>query len=468
MKIPAVFVLPLLFLSAASGAFAQEFVVAYVGGAVNYERAKIKKPLRRQDTVREGDIVTTGPSAFAALRTEDGTVIKVAGDTTFEVKKIKSTASERIQIFNLTRGKILASISKLKKETSIDWYTPTAIAGVRGTIFILEVQDKTTTLYVTEGSVSFGKDARDKKTVIKEKQMAVLGQDEKKPAVRDMSKKDLENALKGIPVMLVIDNNRVGSAPQNDQELKNELRKNLQDQKARQAQDREKYSEKSFWDSETGRVIRVGDTTYTVVERFKKTGDSVRYFSTTENRNNQRLSIMDMNAYFKDGVPSLASAVGGGDVRSATRESLTVGAKLPGKRGDLLEINIDNTSGTSVNSARISSYSDPNKVFQGSEFQTATIGNEDYIILTDGGVEAYRFRIGTRVVDVAGKEILLTPSMVNVNNLLKLLKDLGQAAIYMYWIPVSGGTGAFYSGQIEIVISAQYLPMMLLNSLISF
>ncbi|MBL8992149.1 MAG: FecR domain-containing protein [Spirochaetia bacterium] len=457
-----------LFFAVVSALFAEEYTVAYVGGVVTAERAKVKKPLRRQETVREGDIISTGSSAFAALRTDDGTVIKVAADTVFEVKKLRSSESERVQTFSLTRGKILSSISKLKKPTLIDWYTPTAIAGIRGTIFILEVNDKSTTLYVTEGNVGFGKDVKNPAAKVGENQMAVLGKDDKKPEVRTMSRKDLDKALQGIPVKLVIENG--GSDPTGGTgDLKDELRKNLRDQKTRQDQDREKYYQKSFWDSETGRVVRVGDTTYNVVERYRKTGDTVRYFSTTENRNNNRISIMDVNAYFKGGVPSLSSAVAGGDVRAPTTERLTVGGKLPGKRADLLEISVDNSTGSAVNSARISSYSDPNKVFQGSEFQTMTIGNEDYLILKDGSVEAYRFRIGTKVVDsTSGKELLFTPSTVNVNNLLKLLSSLGNAAVYMYWIPESSGTGTFYSGQIEIIVSAQYLPMILLNSLISF
>lgn len=91
------------------------------------------------------------------IKTEDGTVdIMVGGLGLFKIKP-----NSLVQLANLTQstkiilkqGKILTVLNKLKKDSTFNVETPTAVAGVRGTSFVVEAEGSQSKIGVLTGVV---------------------------------------------------------------------------------------------------------------------------------------------------------------------------------------------------------------------------------------------------------------------------------------------------------------------------
>lgn len=115
-------------------------------------------PVEKNMPLEEGDLLKTGPGAYAEVLIDDGSVIKVEENTEiafdelnagYETKRIEST------IF-LEFGRLIANIVRFTFPGSrFEIETPTMVAGVRGTEFIVETAgSEQTDVGVFEGEVS--------------------------------------------------------------------------------------------------------------------------------------------------------------------------------------------------------------------------------------------------------------------------------------------------------------------------
>ncbi|MDD5066945.1 MAG: FecR family protein, partial [bacterium] len=119
--------------------------------------AKWAKPVVGM-SVKAKDIIKTGADSWLNIAFANGSIMRVSQNSTVEIsllsydtkKKILKSES-RINIM----GKVIASCKKLKKDqNTYDFYTPTAVAGVRGTELMVDVKDQETTyVAVFEGKL---------------------------------------------------------------------------------------------------------------------------------------------------------------------------------------------------------------------------------------------------------------------------------------------------------------------------
>ncbi|MBL8993026.1 MAG: FecR domain-containing protein, partial [Spirochaetia bacterium] len=113
--------------------------------------------LRPGQSVPANSSVVTGSNSSVDLHFPDGSVISVAPNTRFRLDRLASVSNTQSGSFGIDYGKILSKISKLNKARDLQFTTPMAIAGVRGTIFGIDVaQAGEAKLLVTEGAVAFG------------------------------------------------------------------------------------------------------------------------------------------------------------------------------------------------------------------------------------------------------------------------------------------------------------------------
>ncbi|ADN01623.1 FecR family protein [Spirochaeta thermophila] len=106
--------------------------------------------------IAEGETITTYNSSAELRLSPNGTIIKLAPDTTFKVEQIQKT-EEQENRFALVAGKLRAVAAKVPR-TRYTITTPTAVCGVRGTDFgILVVPGQEETLFVREGLVAFSR-----------------------------------------------------------------------------------------------------------------------------------------------------------------------------------------------------------------------------------------------------------------------------------------------------------------------
>lgn len=131
------------------------------------------KPVSANMPVREGDTLVTQSDSEAVITLSTGSVLKVGAETRMKINKnAVNPGSGSAFSVGLTSGSLSAKVSKLKTTSdSFNVYTPTSVAGVRGTDFSVAAGiDGSSQLQVAEGEVEYGRGPA--KTSVKTKQKA--------------------------------------------------------------------------------------------------------------------------------------------------------------------------------------------------------------------------------------------------------------------------------------------------------
>lgn len=111
--------------------------------------------------LQEEDSIKTGVDGKAKIVLSDESVITVGALSVFLIKSVSEDyeTGDRNVLFNLEQGTVRARVTKLQTSTSsFEIQTPTAVAGVRGTDFVVEMNPKNDEAIVTvlEGQVEVG------------------------------------------------------------------------------------------------------------------------------------------------------------------------------------------------------------------------------------------------------------------------------------------------------------------------
>jgi len=119
-----------------------------------------KRRLYPNDLVREGEKIRSEKGAYAHIQFSGGIICMVgATDSVTEVSidELKRTADSIKLELKLEKGSIATSADKLSRNDRLRVAGPTAIAGVRGTEFIVDVTDESndssTSVLVNDGSI---------------------------------------------------------------------------------------------------------------------------------------------------------------------------------------------------------------------------------------------------------------------------------------------------------------------------
>lgn len=128
--------------------------VSNVVPAVNLERGAQQMPATVRMPVLWNDVVNTGRLARARLALDDGSILNVGSESTLRVTRHDAGAQQTD--LELVYGRLQIKAAKLAKPgASFQVHTPTGVAGVVGTHFIIIYQDFITRLITLEGSVNF-------------------------------------------------------------------------------------------------------------------------------------------------------------------------------------------------------------------------------------------------------------------------------------------------------------------------
>ncbi|MHB8993751.1 MAG: FecR family protein [Armatimonadota bacterium] len=108
--------------------------------------------------VNAGDVVKTGDKAGLVLSWLDGTRMRIGPNTVMTVLKcqINTVNNSETTMFKLDLGRVWIRVLKvLSQKSKFEVVTPTATAGVRGTVFSVAVSPEgKTTVSVVEGAVA--------------------------------------------------------------------------------------------------------------------------------------------------------------------------------------------------------------------------------------------------------------------------------------------------------------------------
>ena len=113
------------------------------------------QPLGEMRLVQAGDKLITGGQGQLTLNWIDGTRIRLEPNTELLVEKCQVAQGAEYSSFRLDLGNVWIRVLKLlSQQDKFEIQTPTATAGVRGTIFAVEVaSDGATEIQVYEGEV---------------------------------------------------------------------------------------------------------------------------------------------------------------------------------------------------------------------------------------------------------------------------------------------------------------------------
>src|SRR5688572_8664595 len=142
-----------LVLSPAAPGGAQEKVgvVTTVVGPVTVVRASLPpEPLKFKDDVFVRDRVTTGEQAITRILLGGKVIITAREHSTLTI-----TETPGLSTIHLTSGRIAVAVekSRMKAGERVDIRTPNAVAGVRGTVLIVEAEANVSTVTVLRGLV---------------------------------------------------------------------------------------------------------------------------------------------------------------------------------------------------------------------------------------------------------------------------------------------------------------------------
>lgn len=114
--------------------------------------------LRRNDELREGDLIKTGADARLEIKLADGSLVRLAPNSTLKLGLAKANAEKEGEPAQskLSTGKMWASVTKaIGGDSRFAVRTSNAVAGVRGTTFRVNAEEDGSTLVkVYEGAVA--------------------------------------------------------------------------------------------------------------------------------------------------------------------------------------------------------------------------------------------------------------------------------------------------------------------------
>ncbi len=112
-------------------------------------------PLKTNDALRGGDEVTVGPKGSRVeIILADKSIARFADNTRFRITQIEPEGSSLKVSINLAKGQCFANLSRVTGKPSFKITTENAVAGVRGTIYRLNLDEhKSLLVRVYEGEV---------------------------------------------------------------------------------------------------------------------------------------------------------------------------------------------------------------------------------------------------------------------------------------------------------------------------
>ncbi|MCX7845590.1 MAG: FecR family protein, partial [Dictyoglomaceae bacterium] len=147
MKRYLVFLFLFLFILSISWAQTQEkrtAIITSLKGIVYVKRAgsEIFTPAKLNMALYSGDRIWVQANSYAVLTFSDKSTLKLSANTQLDIIELSKEEDKEKSIFKLWIGKVWATIERiLKPGEKVEIQSPTAVAGVRGTSWVMDVRE---------------------------------------------------------------------------------------------------------------------------------------------------------------------------------------------------------------------------------------------------------------------------------------------------------------------------------------
>jgi hypothetical protein len=119
-------------------------------GNVQIQRGEAKLAAAVGSAVQTSDVIVTGADGSAGITFSDNSLVSVGPNSVFAIDKYNFDSTTHVGEFegNLKKGRLAAISGKMVKQSpeSMKIRTPSAIMGVRGTEFVVQVDDASSNL----------------------------------------------------------------------------------------------------------------------------------------------------------------------------------------------------------------------------------------------------------------------------------------------------------------------------------
>jgi hypothetical protein len=114
-------------------------------GSVQLQRGGAKVPATVGTAIRTSDVIVTGADGSAGITFTDNSLVSVGPNSVFAIDKYRFDTTTHAGEFegNLKQGRLAAVSGKMVKQSpeSMRIRTPSAVMGVRGTEFVVQVDE---------------------------------------------------------------------------------------------------------------------------------------------------------------------------------------------------------------------------------------------------------------------------------------------------------------------------------------
>jgi hypothetical protein len=114
-------------------------------GSVQIERGGARVPAAVGASLRPSDVIVTGADGSAGITFTDNSLVSVGPNSVFAIEKYSFDSTTHAGQFegNLRQGRLAAVSGKMVKQSpeSMKIRTPSAVMGVRGTEFVVQVDE---------------------------------------------------------------------------------------------------------------------------------------------------------------------------------------------------------------------------------------------------------------------------------------------------------------------------------------
>jgi hypothetical protein len=120
-------------------------LVKVAKGSVQIQRGADKLPVKVGTALQANDVVVTGADGSAGITFTDNSLVSVGPNSVFAIEKYRFDSTTHVGEFegNLRQGRLAAVSGKMVRHApeAMKIRTPSAIMGVRGTEFVVQVDE---------------------------------------------------------------------------------------------------------------------------------------------------------------------------------------------------------------------------------------------------------------------------------------------------------------------------------------
>lgn len=186
-------------------------IVSHISGDVLLERAGEQSPIATGQELQAQDFLVTGDSSSVDLAVTGYGVVKIGSATRVQVQSLTKTTGGSEARLRLERGSVASFINRQDKNDRFSIESPTAIAGVRGTSFLMSVDDSSKTprvkVAVLSGAVAVQVPGQSDEVILEKNSQLVV--DGFNRINRDMVRPLSDDSLKAIKSLAVFQKSNV-------------------------------------------------------------------------------------------------------------------------------------------------------------------------------------------------------------------------------------------------------------------